>query len=75
MRNYENLANAIIIQAVTDYRKIIGQCRKYNQNWKQNGEIQTLNKFFRSQWFITLTSIDGERLISMLNKEAESYDG
>lgn len=56
--NYENLANAIIIQAVYDYRN--SSC------------FQTRNaikRFMRSEWFKILTTVDGELLIDKLEQE------
>lgn len=64
MKNYEKLANAIVLQAVEDYRK---ELRKSSKNYR-NG-VKIIEKFFRSEWFKVLTSIDGERLISNLKKE------
>ena len=61
---YENLANAIVVQAVKDYR-----AAKRTGN---SGQIASIRRFFRSDWFGTLTDIDGEYLIRKLDKEAEN---
>jgi hypothetical protein len=61
---YENLANAIVLQAVKDYR-----AAKRTGN---SGRIASIRRFFRSDWFGTLTDIDGEYLIRKLDKEAEN---
>lgn len=45
---YESLAYAIIAQAVDDYRKAI----KGRDKW----EILSLERFFQSGWFITLSA-------------------
>lgn len=70
--NYENLANAIILQAVKDYRTAL-KCIKVNPRNKSaladKGEIE---RFFRSSWFSVLTSVDGEMLIRSLNREADA---
>jgi len=67
--NYENLVNAIILQAVKDYR-IAMKCLKINPNNRDaladKGEVE---RFLRSQWFSVLTSIDGEMLIRSLCQE------
>jgi len=60
---YENLANAIVEQAVKDYR---AAKRKY----RNSAEIASLRRFFRSDWFRSLTNIDGEWLIRKLDEEA-----
>ena len=51
-KNYEDLANAIIIQAVKDYRG--------TQSPQVRNEIK---RFFKSQWFSMLTNVDGDILI------------
>ena len=67
--NYENLVNAIILQAVKDYR-IAMKCLKINPNNRDaladKGEVE---RFLRSQWFSVLASIDGEMLIRSLCQE------
>lgn len=71
---YENLANAIILQAVKDYRKALKVLR-YNPGkstalfTKKECEV-----FFRSAWYGMLTSVDGEMLISKLQKEVEKHE-
>ena len=64
MDPYQALANAIIEQAVRDYRMT-----------DDTDELAELEKFFRSQWYGVLTSLDPELLISRLRKEKKSYDG
>lgn len=55
---YEDLANAIILRAVKDYR------RSYNSR-----ELEDIERFFRSDWFGVLTNINGEMLIRRLREE------
>ena len=58
MENIELLANAIILQAVKDYRHTYSpQCR---------AEIK---RFFRSEWFRALTPLDGKKIITKLENE------
>lgn len=64
---YENLANAIIMQAVSDYRSAL---RQYRRHGKPNREMMECEKFFRSQWFGCLTEVDGEYLIRKIREEA-----
>ena len=67
MRNYEDLANAIILQAVDDYRAAL-KAQKIHPD--QDGEVRKLERFFRSEWYSVLTSVDGNGLIQALKKEA-----
>ena len=58
---YEGLAAAIILQAVKDYRKALKK--------KERGQKRECERFFRSQWFVILSDVDGESLIELLRKE------
>ena len=70
--NYENLANAIILQAVKDYRMAL-KCLKANpKNRTALADKDGIERFFRSQWFTVLTSVDGEMLIRSLNMEVDA---
>lgn len=66
---YENLANAIVIQAVKDYRDILVRLKKKPNNKEAMIDAMECERFFRSDWFQTLTSVDGEFLIQKLRKE------
>ncbi len=61
MNGYEDLANAIVLQAVNDYRL----ARKKKESAKQVALVQ----FFRSKWFAVLTNIDGRLLEQKLKEE------
>ena len=66
---YEKLANAIVLQAVSDYRAALKKVKKNSNNRDAiDGSLQ-IEKFFRSEWYQTLTSVDGEYLIDRLRKE------
>jgi hypothetical protein len=58
MDGYEQLANAIILQAVKDYRYA-----------KHPSTRASIERFFRSKWFQVLTGVDGEMLIRELRRE------
>ncbi len=60
---YENLANAIVLQAVKDYRL-----------HDDEQELASIERFFRSGWFGVLTRIDPEMLIAKLRKEKVRYE-
>lgn len=63
MSPYEELANAIVLQAVKDYRL-----------HDDEKELASIERFFRSGWFGVLTSIDPEMLIAKLRKEKVRYE-
>lgn len=70
--NYENLANAVILQAVKDYRVAL-KCQRANpRNRTAAADKDAIERFFRSQWFTVLTSVDGEMLIRSLQMEVDA---
>lgn len=70
--NYENLANAIILQTVKDYRMAL-KCLKANpKNRAVLADKDEIERFFRSGWFSVLTSVDGEMLIRSLTMEVDA---
>ncbi len=70
--NCENLANAIILQAVKDYRMALKCLRANPKNRTARADKDEIDRFFRSQWFTVLTSVDGEMLIRSLNMEVDA---
>ena len=66
---YERLANAIILQAVTDYRAALKQIKRNPKNRETIDEAMRVERFFRSGWYSQLTAVDGEYLIRRLQDE------
>ena len=69
MNPYENLNNAIILQAVKDYRKAHYRCVRHPEKDSYHSDMANLEHFFRSCWFSFLTDIDPEFLIRKLREE------
>jgi len=66
---YENLANAIVLQAVKDYRETRKKLKKCKKNEDAKLMVSDCESFFRSDWFAVLTSVDGEMLLKKLQEE------
>ena len=66
---YERLANAIILQATSDYRRDLKKLKKKPQNRDVLNDVMQIEKFFHSSWYQVLTTVDGEFLIEKLRKE------
>lgn len=66
---WENLANAIILQAVKDYREARKKLKKRPKNEDAKLMISDCEAFFRSDWYRALTDLDGEMLIRKLREE------
>lgn len=60
---YEELANAIILQAAKDYKDILNGCSESTLKNKEE-----LEQFFLSEYFATLTHLDGKVLIKDLRQ-------
>ena len=66
---YERLANAIILQAVADHRGALKKIKAHPKDRKAIDEALEIERFFRSDWYSQLTSVDGEYLIKRLQEE------
>ena len=66
---YENLAQAIILQAVKDYRAARKKHKYHPKNKEAKLMIEDCERFFRSDWFAALTDIDGRMLLEKLKEE------
>lgn len=66
---YQNLANAIVLSAVKDYRDALKKLKKKPNNKLAADERDDIERLFRSGYFAILTEIDPEYLIDRMNKE------
>ncbi len=69
MTPYENLANAIILKAVEDYRDVLNRLNDFPDDRDSLRTKYEVERFFRSGWFSVLTALDPEILIRKLNEE------
>lgn len=66
---YEALANAIITQAVDDYRRALRVLFFYPHHRDAKRLKTEVLRFLRSDWFRLLSATDPETLIRRLNEE------
>lgn len=66
---YEDLANAIVLQAVKDYRIAAKGLIKDPQNSRHLHTKKEVEEFLRSDWFTVLSGCDGEVLLANLEIE------
>ena len=66
---YQDLANAIILMAVKDYRDALKKLKKRPCHGPAKDMKNEVERFFRSDWYRELTSVDGEILIKKLQAE------
>lgn len=67
---YQELANAIVLGAVKDYRAAVKKLARGRKNTEAQQMKDECLRFFRSGWFGQLTSLDPEMLIRKLDEEA-----
>ena len=68
-REYEKLANEIILLAVKDYREALEILKRDKGNKSALSTKKEVEKFFRSEWYSALSNIDPEMLIRKLKEE------
>ena len=73
MDPYEELGNAVVLQAVKDYREAVKKLSLGKKNTVAEQMKNECERFFKSGHFNIFTELDGKALLSQLEKEAE-YD-
>ena len=66
---YSRLANAIVLQAVKDWRVARRKLKRKSHNESARIELEICDRFFRSEWFTELTEVDGGVLLRKLYEE------
>lgn len=72
MTPYENVANAVVLQAVKDYREAMIKLSHGKKNVVAEQTKSECEKFFRSPYFNVFTSLDGKALLLKLESEVEA---
>jgi len=67
---YDSLANAIILQAVKDWRDSVKKLKKRPRFQPAMDMKEECEEFFLSDYYKILSSVDGEWLLNKLKKEA-----
>ena len=66
--SFENLANAIIVQAVIDYSRVLNAMAKHPCDQYTQDCYKELESFFHSEYFQILSNIDPDYLIEQTTK-------
>ena len=69
VEGYERLANQVIICAAKDYRQALKKLKNGRKNEAASQMADECERFFTSQWFSVLSSIDGRALMQKLKEE------
>ena len=68
---YEELANAIVLQAFKDYWKALFKIVQEPEEWKHRSSKKKLERFFHSKWYRTLTDLDPAILMQEAKRQAD----
>ena len=69
MECWTSLANAVILQAIDDYRTVCRKLKRRPDLRESAEQKRSLERFFVSAWFRTLTTVDGKELLERIRKE------
>jgi len=71
---YRDLADAIILQAVIDYRRSVQRLAGKAKDLRARRLKHDTETFFRSRWFGALTNISGRKLLIRLNQRMHTSE-
>lgn len=74
MDPYEALANAIVIQAATDYSNAHKKLRRFPGDPASLRMIAECERFFLGDWITHLTEVDGKYILQKLEEEVKNVD-
>jgi len=69
--NYKNLANAIILQAVKDFKPAYRRLKKRPNDRLAQDTVREITKFFCSDYFCALSDLDGPALLNRIMREMD----
>ena len=68
---YEALANAVVLQAVKDWRESAKKVSRGRRNINAQAMKDECERFFTSSYFNTFTELDGNMLLMKLKQEVK----
>jgi hypothetical protein len=68
---YEDLANAIVLLAVKDYRDALKKLMKYPRHESAKRTKAEVERFLRSDWYRELTAVEPEIILRKLKEEVK----
>ena len=73
--NYKALANAIILQAVKDFRPAYRRLKRHPNDRLAQDTVREITQFFCSDYFCALSDLDGPALLNRIIREMdEKYE-
>ena len=71
---WPGLAEAIILQAVEDYRHATNRLKKTPNDVRLQNRKTEIEAFFLSGWFRVLTQLNGKKLLNRLQAEMKNRE-
>ena len=68
---YENLANAIVLSAVKDYKRALLRVKRDPENEAARRAMEREEKFFYGPWYEMLTDLDPSYLIRKMKESVK----
>ena len=68
---YENLANAIVLQAFKDYKRTLWKLSQNPYDSIAAGNKKKLERFFDSNWYRLLTDVNADILVGEAKRQVE----
>ena len=73
--NYQALANAIIVQAVKDFKPAYRRLKRHPNDKLAQDTVREITKFFCSDYFCALSDLDGPALLNRIIREMDEKHG
>ena len=68
---YKELANAIIVQAVREFRPAYKRLKRHPNDAKARDRVREITEFFSSDRFEILSDLDGPSLLNRIMREID----
>lgn len=68
---YENLANAIVVQAFKDYNRALWRLSQDPHDFVAASNKKKLDRFFDSNWYSLLTDVKADILVGEAKRQVE----
>ena len=69
--NYQALANAVILQAVKDFKPAYRRLKRHPNDKLAQDTVREITKFFCSDYFCALSDLDGPALLNRIIREMD----
>ncbi|OPZ73520.1 MAG: hypothetical protein BWY83_00056 [bacterium ADurb.Bin478] len=73
--NYQALANAVIVQAVKDFKPAYRRLKRHPNDKLAQDTVREITKFFCSDYFCALSDLDGPALLNRIIREMDEKHG